>query len=758
MDYQKFIQAAQQLEQAAADRRHTRSIALEYDVAQALDRGDRQHAASIIEAFLELQSGAARWWHELASIRQQAGDGQRAVEAWVQALRAGMGDASLLHRIGQGLDAAGQDPVALAEQAWDLSPDSRRPPPMARELRSACLCVLRGDWAGALQGFRQVMQAQPADRQASRNLIFVLERLDRHGQAQCIRALHLSARGEARRAVEVFEDAPEADARAPEFLGDYLRALRVSGEGHRAIRIAETRHSESVPRVARIEWADALMDLGRYDEATAVLRRGAAVLDDPSLTLAAELILPAVPATQPDLEQAHRRARRNILELSATPLPQSPEGLAKLERALGPNFLLPYMGDPCVEEARSYGRFAARVMQARFPWLSTPPGARRRKPGEPIRIGCATSFVNHHVVMKCFAGWLQRPDRGAFEIHLFPLATEQNAVTEYLARLVDTFHLPATSTEQAARQIRDAGLDLLVFPEIGLDPLSFRLAAMRLAPVQCVAAGHPMTSGLSTIDYFLSVAAAEPDDAAAHYTERLVTLPGMGIYMPPPVVQIQEGSRGPFDFAEDQVVYLSSQALFKYLPSHDELFARIAESVGNAVFVFVEGHYPAWTRTFSGRLRRVFQDRGLDPARHLRFLPRQSYDGYLSLNAASDVFLDPPGGFSGGMTVRDALACGLPVATLPGTLMRNRQGAGLLIELGISDTIATDLDDYVALAVRLGQEPDWREQIARQVRERRQRLFNDADCLEALEGFFRWAVGAARPGDGERFGLPGKIA
>lgn len=758
MDYHSFIRATLQLEQAAAERRRSLGKRIEQDVADALDRGDRACAAAAIEAFLRRQPGATRWWHELALIRLQQGDAAAAAAGWQQALRCNLADVSLLHRMGQCIAAAGHDPARFAEQAWGV----QEPPAWSASAHglngspgygNACLAVLREDWTQVLPALRNNHQAQPGDRKAAASLAFVLERLGRDGEAQCVLAVYQLASGQIREAVQAFEAAPAADAQGSEFLDNYLRALRYAGEEERAIRIAGAVAPESRTRTAWQEWAGALLDLGLDAQARETLRQGAAVLDDEYLGLQAELALPAVPISQAAMDQAHRRVCRSIRALPARPLPVDSTALASLERGLQPNFLLSYLGEPYVEEARAYGQFVERVMGARFPRFREPLPVRGRESGRRIRIGCATSFVNHHVVMKCFAGWLERADRGLFETHLFPLATERNEVTGYLAGLVDTFHAQATGTEAAARQIRECELDILVYPEIGLDALSFRLAAMRLAPVQCVAGGHPATTGLSTLDYFLSAAAAEPEDAAGHYTERLVTLPGMGICIPLPEFPAERLSRGAFGLESDQVVYLSTQGLFKHLPAHDDLFARIAESVENAVFVFVEGHYPAWTRTFSQRLRQSFQKRRLDPDRYLRFVPRQDYSGYLCLNAASDVFLDPPGGFSGGMTIRDALACGLPVLTLPGRLMRTRQGFGLLAELGITDTIATDLDDYVRLAVRLGRTPAWREELSRRIQERRGLLFDDTHCVAALEAFFRWTAGVARPGDDALFGL-----
>ena len=745
MDYQKFIQASQQLERAASALRHSRATELEQEVAEALGRDDRERAIAVIEAHLERNPNVARWWHELALLRQQEGESHAAQAAWFRALIAGRGDVPLLHRIGRGLATAGHEPVAIAEQAWASHPEEPAPSiAIGNRLRMpdlslACLEVLRENWPPALSLLTRIMLAQPSSRQALHNLAFLLERKGHHGTAQCFLALHLLARGQAHEAVDAFEAAPVSDARSKDFLGDFVRALRVTGNERRALEILGSIAHRDIPRVAYVEWADALMDLGRHDEAVAVLHKGADSLDDPGLALQAQLILPAVPPTQEFLEQAHQRVRRNMLALDGVPVPGNATALAKLERSLGPNFFLPYIGDACVEEARSYASFAERVVQARFPEFSTLP-VRRRAARGPVRIGCATSFVNHHVVMKCFAGWLEHPEREGFEIHLFPLATEQNEVTDYLANLVDVFHPPTSETEEAALQIRQAGLDLLVYPEIGMDPLSFRLAAMRLAPVQCVAGGHPMTTGLSTLDYFLSAAAAEPVDATVHYTEQLVALPGMGIYMAPPTPPRKGLARTDFDIPQDRVVYLSTQNLFKYLPIHDGLYARIAECVEDAIFVFMEGHYPTWTHTFSKRLRESFTSRGLSPDNYLRFIPRQDYDKYLALNAVSDVFLDPPGGFSGGMTSRDALACGLPLVTLPGGLMRNRQSTGLLAEIGVGDTVATDLDDYLRIAIEIGLNAPWRKDISQRIQERRHLLFDDTRCLAALTTFLRQAA------------------
>ena len=94
--------------------------------------------------------------------------------------------------------------------------------------------------------------------------------------------------------------------------------------------------------------------------------------------------------------------------------------------------------------------------------------------------------------------------------------------------------------------------------------------------------GHPSTTGLPSIDYFVSSAAAEPADADAHYSEKLVRLPGLGVrFTPqsPPSVASREVELASFGLAHVGVaserVYLCAQSLFKVHPSFDEAVEKV---------------------------------------------------------------------------------------------------------------------------------------------------------------------------------------
>ena len=112
---------------------------------------------------------------------------------------------------------------------------------------------------------------------------------------------------------------------------------------------------------------------------------------------------------------------------------------------------------------------------------------------------------------------------------------------------------------------------------------------------------------------------------------------------------------------------------------------------------------------------------------------------YWNLNLVSDVFLDTFG-YSGCVTTLEAVACGLPVVTLPGEFHRGRHSYGILRQLGVTETIADSLEEYVKIAVRLGQDREWRAQIMQRTSAGHGSLFGDTRPVRALEDFFQHAV------------------
>jgi CRISPR-associated protein Csy1 len=115
----------------------------------------------------------------------------------------------------------------------------------------------------------------------------------------------------------------------------------------------------------------------------------------------------------------------------------------------------------------------------------------------------------------------------------------------------------------------------------------------------------------------------------------------------------------------------------------------------------------------------------------LLVLPPVPHDDYLRVNLACDAMLDTLH-WSGGNTTLDALACGLPVVTLPGAYMRGRQSAAMLRIVGGADLIAADTDGYRAIASRLVDDVAWRAAMAETIREGLGALFDRREPVQAF--------------------------
>ena len=450
------------------------------------------------------------------------------------------------------------------------------------------------------------------------------------------------------------------------------------------------------------------------------------------------LTLPTVPESQAAIDAARRGYADGLAQL-ADELPGRARVLPP-DRALDElrwsNFLLAYQGEDDRALQAAHARNVDAVVALRAPQWRTAPG-RRVVAGSRVRVGFLSAFFRESTAGRYFERWITDLPRERFEVYVYHLQPARDALATRLAARADAFrHCPRWRPSQLAPRVRADSLDVLVFPELGMDATTFGVAALRLAPHQCAAWGHPVTSGLPAIDTFFSCAAMEPGDAGAHYTEKLHLLPGIGTrYVMPgmpapsadPLAGLPAGAR-----------LLCPQALYKIHPDDDRRFARVLAAAPAAQLVLFEGRHPALTAKLAARLATACRDVGIDAAARVHFVPQRAHDDYLALNAACAALLDTSR-WSGGNTALDALACALPVVALPGRFMRGRQSAAMLGMAGVPELVARDDDDYVRIAVELAKHRDARETMTARIRAGRARLFDDATPVaalaEALAGF-----------------------
>lgn len=398
------------------------------------------------------------------------------------------------------------------------------------------------------------------------------------------------------------------------------------------------------------------------------------------------------------------------------------------------NFYLAYHGEDDKALQISYANLVDALLdRIACPWRQA---LDRRPIRQPIKVGFVSSFFTESTVGMYFRSWVLGLSRDDFEVYVYHLKPGKNPVIDEMAQQVHTVrHLPTATVAIIASIIFEDDLDLLIYPELGMDAACFVLAALRLAPIQCAAWGHPVTTGHATIDYYFSSAAMEPADADDHYSERLIRLPGIGTAYTKPVTSVSK-TRADFGLPENKPLLLCPQSLFKIHPDNDALFATVLNENPDAVLVFSSGRHPVITDRFMRRLEKTFSRYGLLIRERTRVLPYLDRADYLCLNKLADVMLDTLH-WSGGNTSLDALAVGLPLITLPGEFMRGRQSAGMLKLVGVSELIASDQAKYVSIAVRLASDPAWRAELSQRISVGHGCLFDDKKPIAALAGFLR---------------------
>jgi protein O-GlcNAc transferase len=580
----------------------------------------------------------------------------------------------------------------------------------------------------------------------------------------------LGARGRLAEAAAAFERAAALRPDYAEAHANLAGALRRLGRTEQAVACYE-RVAVLAPNSAGAHnnLANALMELGRldaalayYDKAVAlapdfapahynrgVVMRGqsrfaqAAASFERALALKPDFFaakfaacmarLPIVYADEAQIAQQRAEYETALRALHAdVERAARPGDFAEVVGAHQP-FYLAYQGRNDRELQALYGAMICRIMAARYGSapLPHPPAA-----GEPVRVGIVSGFFRWHSNWKIpIGGWLAQLDRRRFALFGYHTGRDTDAETRTAAGLCTRFVQGPLPVEAWRRAIFDDAPHVLIYPEVGMDPVGAQLAAQRLAPVQCNAWGHPDTSGFPTLDFFLSSDLMEPADTQDHYTERLVRLPNLSIYYEPPDHGAVSVTRSDLGLRPGATIYWCSQAVYKYLPQFDQVFPRIAREVGDCHFTFIRFPGAAHvTDSFRRRLDAAFAACGLDAADHCAILPRLDPERYAAAVACCDVALDSIG-WSGCNSTLECLAHDLPVVTLPGALMRGRHTAAILEMMGVTDTIARTVDEYVSTAVRLARDTEWRTELRSRIAANKHRVYRDRACIAALEDF-----------------------
>jgi protein O-GlcNAc transferase len=407
-------------------------------------------------------------------------------------------------------------------------------------------------------------------------------------------------------------------------------------------------------------------------------------------------------------------------------------------------FFLTYQEESNLALLKQYGQVCAMAMQR---WLDRQKSPAFKRPMEKrIRLGIVSADIRlHSNWIALIKGWFQSFDSERFELVVFSLADGGDPETSWARAKSDVFVGGPRALPQWVATMREQNCEVLLYPAIGLDPMTLKLASLRLAPVQINSWGHADTSGSPTLDYYVSADCFEPADAQDHYSEQLVLLPHLGNRIQPLNLPSSDLDFAALDVDLDRPIMVCPGTPFKYQPAHDHIFPEIAKRVPNAQIVFFRPSGAALANLLQARITREFEAAGLNIMDHVRFIRFLGLPEFHCLLRRADVLLDTIG-FSGYNTAVQAMECGLPIVTREGRFLRGRLASGVLRRMHLQELIVQTKADYVNLVVRLVVDRDYLAHIRHEIQQRRSVLFDDQSAMGAFQEFLAWVARPHRSG------------
>ena len=658
----------------------------------------------------------------------------------------------------------------------------------AAALETAIRLHESGDLAGAERRYREILQADAHDADATHLLGLIAHQRGEHARAVAQIGAAIALRGDKaiyhynlgnalaaldrpQEAAQSFSAAVRLDPSHAAARSNLAHALSVAGRHREAaeawralLQLAPSPAAHNALAGALMRCADADPALtGGYAEAAALLREAWQGADDPlearralayclqqdkHWSEAAEHYA-ALLAQKPDDAGAHNNLANCYNQLGRMGeairhyretyrlAPDFSEALASVLACL--NYDPEYSPAQSAAEHRLWAERVAAPHYPRAARFDNSRDAQRR-----LRIGYVSPDLRRHPVSAIFEPVLAAHERSRVETTCYYNFAGEDVVTLRLKRLADRWR-PVAGLSDAAlcEQVRADGIDILV--DLAGHTTHNRLLAFarKPAPVQVSWLGYFNSTGLATMDYFISDPWSSPAGQERHYVERLLRLPHTRFcYQPPeympPVGPLPAASAGHITFGcLNNLAKLNDKVL--------SLWAKVLDAVPDSrLLVQAAALDDAPNRERFGALcarqgiaRARLDLRGFVPIE----LSPASYAGI-------DIALDPfP--FCGGMTSLEALWLGVPVLTLPGETIASRQSASMLINLELGDLIARDAEQYVEIAAQLARDLPRLAELRAGLRARfsASPLMDYAGFARALEAAYRdmwlnWLAGA----------------
>jgi protein O-GlcNAc transferase len=310
-----------------------------------------------------------------------------------------------------------------------------------------------------------------------------------------------------------------------------------------------------------------------------------------------------------------------------------------------------------------------------------------------IKIGFLSTYLRHHTIGRLFSSLLMKLSDEYFEKILITTREDCDDLTLELIQHCSDFLYINRDVYLSQIQIQKQELDILFYPEIGMDGFVHMLSLSRLAHIQIVTWGHPITTGSPNIDFFLLPEGMISD--TENFRENILSVPTPNIYYKKVNASVPNLYAETYGLPKGNL-YACPQTLYKFHPDYIAVFSGILERDPNAVFVLSRASGIYW----SNQLLDLWKKHIPNIEKHIYWMPKIPRQEFIDLLSVCQVMIDPfP--FGGGNTVLEALSVDLPVVTLPTEYARCRIAQTLYQTMNYKELIAQNMEEYIELAVQV---------------------------------------------------------
>lgn len=322
---------------------------------------------------------------------------------------------------------------------------------------------------------------------------------------------------------------------------------------------------------------------------------------------------------------------------------------------------------------------------------------------QKLRIGYLSPDLRHHVVLLFIWAMLTQYDRERFEVYCFSRSPVEDKYSGYIKEQVDGWcNVSGMDARQGAKAVYDREIDILVELAGHSSNNGMHIMAYKPAPVQVCGIGYFATTGLKTVDYYLSDSYLFGNDTACDgvqlaesewFTEKLLVLPHSHFcYVP---LQDMPEPQGAPCKKNGYVTFGSFNNLTKANDTVLQVWAELLRQVPDSR-LFLKGSLfdePEGRNMFAMKLSAL----GISDERfELRGFSMPYLTEYYEMDIALDTFPYPGGG-----TTCDALYMGVPVVTLGDGSHGGNFGISLLKNIGLDFCCAFGWEEYVEKAAML---------------------------------------------------------